>query len=77
VTTKDEMVELTRTGAGRRRDVADRAIRIDVLAVSDGIAAAAVHSAVYVEFALLARTRAGWKITGTIWRWAAGSGPRA
>ena len=77
VTTRDEMVELTRQGRGRQRDLPDRAIRIDVLAVSGDIACAAVHSAVYVEYALLARTRAGWRITGTIWRWATGHGPRA
>jgi hypothetical protein len=77
VTTKDEMVELTRQAAGRLRDLPDRAIRIDVLAVSGDIASAIVHSAVYVELALLARTRDGWRITGTLWRWAAGNGPRA
>jgi hypothetical protein len=31
----------------------------------------------YVEFALLARTSDGWRITGTLWRWATGHGPRA
>ena len=77
VTTKDEMVELTRQGAGRQRDLPDRAIRIDVLAVSGDIASATVHSAIYVEFALLARTSEGWRITGTLWRWATGHGPRA
>jgi putative lumazine-binding protein len=77
VTTKDEMVEVTRQGMGRRRDLPDRAIRIDIASVSGDIASAIVHSAVYVEYALLARTREGWKITGTLWRWATGHGPRA
>jgi putative lumazine-binding protein len=77
VTSKDEMVEATRRGQGRTRDVPDRAIRIDVLGVSGDIACAAVHSAIYVEYVLLARTRDGWKITGTLWRWATGHGPRA
>ena len=77
VTTKDEMVEATRHGRGRQRDVPDRAIRIDIAGVSGDIASAIVHSAVYVEFALLARTSDGWRITGTLWRWAAGHGPRA
>jgi hypothetical protein len=76
VTTKDEMVEATRRGLGRTRDVPDRAIRIDIASVSGDIASVVVHSAVYVEYALLARTRDGWKITGTLWRWAAGHGPR-
>jgi hypothetical protein len=77
VDTKDTMVKATREGQGRRQDVPDRAIRIDVLAVSGDIASAIVHSAVYVELALLARTRDGWRITGTLWRWATGNGPRA
>jgi hypothetical protein len=77
VTTKDEMVEATKRGQGRRRDLPDRAIQIDVTGVSGDIASATVHSAVYVEYALLARTSEGWRITGTLWRWADGHGPRA
>ena len=77
VLTKDEMVELTRQGKGRQRDTPDRAIRIDIAAASGDIASVIVHSAVYVEFALLARTSDGWRITGTLWRWATGHGPRA
>lgn len=77
LTTKDEMVEATTQALGRQRDVPDRAIRIDVAAVSGDIASAIVHSAVYVEFVLLARTSAGWRITATIWQWATGHGPRA
>lgn len=77
LTTKEEMVEATRLGRGRSRDLPDRAIRIDVASVSGDIASAILHSAVYVEYALLARTRDGWRITGTLWRWAEGHGPRA
>jgi hypothetical protein len=77
VTTRDEMVEATRRGLGRDRDEPDRGIRIDVLGVSGAIACAVVHSAVYVEYALLARTGDGWRITATLWRWATGHGPRA
>jgi hypothetical protein len=77
VTTKDEMVAATRLGRGRQRDVPDRAIRIEIAAVSGDIASVVVHSAVYVEYALLARPGDGWRITSTLWRWADGSGPRA
>jgi hypothetical protein len=77
VTTKDEMVEATGQGRGRQRDLPDRAIRIEIASVSDGIASAIVHSAVYVEYVLLARTGDGWRITSTLWRWADGHGPRA
>ncbi len=77
VTTKDEMVEATRRGVGRQRDSADRAIQIDIASVSGDIASVIVHSAVYIEYALLARTSDGWRITGTLWQWAPGHGPRA
>jgi hypothetical protein len=77
LTTKQEMVEATRHGMGRTRDVPDRAIRIDIASVSGDIASVIVHSAVYVEYAPLARTDDGWRITGTLWRWAPGHGPRA
>jgi hypothetical protein len=77
VTTKDEMVEATRRGQGKQRDTPDRGIRSDILGVSGDIASASVHSTVYVEYALLARTSDGWRITGTLWRWADGHGPRA
>jgi hypothetical protein len=77
VTTKAEMVEATRQGSGRQRDVPDRAIRIEITGMSGDIASATVHCAVYVEFVFLARTSSGWKITGTLWRWADGHGPRA
>jgi hypothetical protein len=77
VTTRDEMVQATAEGRGRLRDVPDRAIRIEVVGVSGDIASAVVHSAVYVEYALLARTADGWRITSTLWRWADGQGPRA
>jgi hypothetical protein len=77
VTTKDEMVEATRRGIGRQRESGDRGIRIEVLSVSGAIACASVHSTVYREYALLARTNRGWQITATLWRWATGHGPRA
>jgi hypothetical protein len=77
VTTKTEMVEATKQGRGRSRDVPDRAIRIDIASVAGDIASAIVHSAVYIEYALLVRTSDGWRITATLWCWAEGHGPRA
>jgi Putative lumazine-binding len=76
VTTRDEMVEATRAGRGRIRDLPDRAIKIEIANVSGDIASVIVESAVYVEYALLARTSDGWRITGTLWHWAPGHGPR-
>jgi hypothetical protein len=77
VDTKETMVEATRKQLGRARDVPDRGIRVEVTAVSGDIASAVIHSAVYVDFVLLHRTRDGWKITQALWRWATGHGPRA
>jgi len=78
VTTKAEMVEATRQGVGRSRDPSgERAVEIEITAVSGNIASATVHSTVYVELVLLARTRTGWRITSTLWRWATGHGPSA
>jgi hypothetical protein len=77
VATKAEMVDATRQGRGRARDLPDRDIRIEIASVSGDIASVIVHSAVYVEYALLARTSDGWKIMSTLWHWAAGHGPRA
>lgn len=77
LTTKKEMIEATRRGVGRTRDVPDRNIRVEIAAISGNIACAIAHSAVYVEFLLLARTEQGWQITGALWRWAEGHGPRA
>ena len=77
ITTKAEMVEATSQGAGRLQDVPDRAIRIEITGVSGDIASVIVHSAVYVEYALLTRTGDGWRITSTLWHWATGHGPRA
>jgi hypothetical protein len=77
VTTRNEMVEATGQGRGRLRDVPDRGIRIEIASVSGDIASVIVHSAVYVEYALVARTGDGWRITSTLWRWADGNGPRA
>ena len=76
LTTKDEMVEATKKAVGRQWDVPNRAIRIEIASVSGDIASAIVHSTVYVEYALLARTVDGWRITSTLWRWADGHGPR-
>ena len=77
LTTKDEMMEATKRGVGRTRDVPERNIRIEIAAISGNIASGIVHSAVYVEFVLLGRTAEGWRITGTLWRWTTGYGPRA
>jgi hypothetical protein len=77
VTTKDEMVEATERGSGRLQDSPDRVIRIEVASLSGDIASVIVDSDVYVEYVLLARTADGWRITSTLWQWAAGHGPRA
>ncbi len=77
VTTRDEMVEIAELGGGRLRDSPDRRIGIDVVSLSGGIASVVVDSDVFLEYVLLVRTGDGWRITSTLWQWAAGHGPRA
>jgi hypothetical protein len=77
VTTRDEMVDITERGGGRLRDSPDRRIGIDIAGLSGGIASVIVDSDVFVEYVLLVRTGDGWRISSTLWQWAAGHGPRA
>ncbi len=77
VTTRDEMVDVTEGGGGRLRDGPDRRIGIDIASLSGDIASVVVDSDVFVEYVLLVRTGDGWRITSTLWQWAAGHGPRA
>ena len=37
----------------------------------------AIRDCLLDYYALLVRTTDGWRITGTVWRWAEGHGPRA
>jgi Putative lumazine-binding len=67
---KRQMVDATASGEGRRRDPGDRRIEVDVEDLSGGIANVTVRSAVYVEYLQLARTRDGWRIVNTLWRYA-------
>ncbi len=64
-----DMVEWTTDGAGRRLDPGDRRIQVTVDDVFDDIATATVHSAVYVDYLQLVRTRAGWKIANVVFQW--------
>jgi hypothetical protein len=69
-TTAQQMIELTAQGRGKGRDVPDRGIRVRVDDVAGHIATATVHSAVYTEYLHLVRTRDGWKIVNTLWKFA-------
>jgi hypothetical protein len=66
--TAQQMIDATAEGVGRSLDVPDRAIEIEITHVDGGIAAAVVHSALYIEYVHLARTGEGWKIVNTLWR---------
>jgi len=67
ITTKERMLELTRTGEGKA-DAADRTLDIEVEDVYGHIASVTVRSAVYHEYVHLVRTRDGWKIANTLWQ---------
>ena len=64
---KVRMVELTAAGEGVD-DGKDRTLEITIDDVAGDIASARVRSAVYDEYIHLARTKAGWKVAGTLWR---------
>ncbi len=68
-TSAAEMVGDTIDGWGPRFDPGDRRIRIRVDDGYDRIATATVHSAVYVDYLQLVRTRDGWKIANVLWEW--------
>ena len=66
--TRQQMLEDTASGEGRRRDPGDRRIEVDVEHMSGTIANVTVRSAVYVEYLHLVRTREGWKIINALWQ---------
>jgi hypothetical protein len=66
--TASEMIGWTVDGEGRKLDVPDRQIEIDVVEISDPIATVVVHSALYIEYVHLVQTDDGWKIVNTLWR---------
>jgi hypothetical protein len=68
--TRQQMLEDTASGEGRRRDPGDRRIEVDVEHMSGTIANVTVRSAVYVEYLHLVRTRDGWRIVNALWRYA-------
>jgi putative lumazine-binding protein len=70
--TAQDMIEATARGVGKTRDESiggDRRIEISVDDVHAGIASVTAHSAVYVDYLQLARTREGWKIVNVLWGW--------
>ena len=66
--TAREMIDMTASGEGRREDVEDRRIEIEVRDVSEGIASATVRCALYVDLLQLLKTREGWRIVNVAWR---------
>ena len=66
VTTKEQMLELTRRGEGRQ-DGVDRRLEITVDTVGADVASATVRSATYCEVIQLVRTSDGWRIANALW----------
>lgn len=67
--TKEQMVESTRAGRGKKDDNDERRIDVEVLDVHANIATAVVRSHVYHEYLHLVRTDDGWKIVNALWHW--------
>ena len=61
------MIEATARGQGKRQDLGDRRIEVEVEHMHGTIANATVRSAVYVEYLQLVHTRDGWKIVNALW----------
>jgi hypothetical protein len=68
-TTTEWMLDATAKHLGKRRDVPDRRIEVEVVDVYRDIATVLVRSAVYREYLHLVRTRDGWKIVNALWAW--------
>ena len=65
--TAQSMIDATAAGVGRRRDVPDRRIEVQVNHVHGDIAAAVVTSAIYVDYLHLVRVGGRWKIVNALW----------
>ena len=65
-----QMIDATAAGVGRKRDVPDRRIEIDMLDLAGDYATVVVRSAVYREYLHLVSTPEGWKILNALWQWA-------
>jgi Putative lumazine-binding len=65
VVTKEQTIEATRRGAGRRHT--ERELKIEVTDVYGDIASVVVHSAPFHECLHLVRTTAGSKIANTLY----------
>jgi hypothetical protein len=67
-TTATEMIEATAAGTGRKLDVGDRGIEIEITHVDPPNASVVVHSTLYTEFIHLVATTNGWRIVNTLWQ---------
>ncbi len=65
--TAREMIDMTASGKGRKEDVDDRRIEIEVHGVSESVASATVRCALYVDLLQLLKTRDGWRIVNVAW----------
>ena len=65
--TAQEMIGMTASGKGRKEDVDDRRIEVEVHDVSESVASATVRCALYVDLLQLLKTREGWRIVNVAW----------
>ena len=64
-----QMIDATVEGEGRREDVGDRRIEIELEHVSGDIASVTCLCHLYVDLLHLIRGPNGWKIVNAAWRW--------
>jgi hypothetical protein len=67
MTTKQRMIELTESGAGRE-DAADGRVDVDVQDIYKDMASVTVHTATYHEYLHVVRTGDGWRIANALWQ---------
>ncbi len=65
--TKDQMVEATGKGGGKKVPPENRAIKVTILDIYRGIASVRVDSVAYIDYLHLAKSEGGWKIINVLW----------
>jgi len=73
---RDQMIEMTRSGGGSKTPAEGRRISVQLLTVSGDIAVAQASSSEYVELLSLAKINGEWSIVNILWRFASPGPPR-
>lgn len=64
---KEQMVEATEKGGGKKVPPEKRSIKVTVLDTYRGIASVRIDSVAYIDYLHLAKSEGGWKIVNVLW----------